>query len=78
MLVSAGVHWQPFSDLALAELPQVAEPQHWQVPAEELKHRLDLRGEEYCICSIDPPGMLEFMFSRLLSHHLHTMHYGTI
>ena len=56
MLVNAGVHWQPFSDLALAELPQVTNPDDWNLPEEEALHRRDLRGSEYFICSIDPPG----------------------
>ena len=56
MLVTAGVHWQPFSDLALAELPQVANPEDWHLPEEEVLHRRDLRGSEYFVCSIDPPG----------------------
>ena len=56
VLVSAGVHWQPFSELALAELPQLAAPEDWQVPPHEAAHRLDLRGDNYFICSIDPPG----------------------
>ena len=56
MLVNAGVHWQPFSDLALAELPQVTHPEDWHLPEGEALHRRDLRGSEYFICSIDPPG----------------------
>ncbi len=28
----------------------------WDVPAEEAAKRVDLRGEEYRVCSIDPPG----------------------
>ena len=56
MLVSAGVQWQPFSDLALAELPQVTDPEAWHLSGEEALHRRDLRGSEYLICSIDPPG----------------------
>ena len=56
VLVNAGVHWQPFSDLALAELPQVTKPEDWHLPEEEALHRRDLRGSEYFICSIDPPG----------------------
>ncbi|DBA71011.1 TPA: hypothetical protein ACH3X2_011442 [Trebouxia sp. C0005] len=56
VLVSAGVHWQPFSDLALAELPQVATAQDWSLPEHEVTNRRDLRGSEYFTCSIDPPG----------------------
>lgn len=56
VLVSAGVQWQPFSDLALAELPQVTDPDAWQLPEDEALHRRDLRGADYFICSIDPPG----------------------
>jgi hypothetical protein len=28
----------------------------WDVAAEEAAKRVDLRGEEYRVCSIDPPG----------------------
>lgn len=56
VLVSAGVQWQPFSDLALAELPLVTDPDAWRLPEEEALCRRDLRGLEYFICSIDPPG----------------------
>ena len=56
VLVSAGVHWQPFSDLALAELPQVATAQDWVLSEHEVTDRRDLRGSEYFTCSIDPPG----------------------
>ena len=56
VLVNAGVAWQPFSELAMAELPQVATPEAWQLTEAEAKGRRDLRGSEYFICSIDPPG----------------------
>ena len=55
--MSAGVHWQPFSDLALAELPQVHSADDWKLPEPEISSRRDLRGSEYFICSIDPPGL---------------------
>ena len=63
VLVSAGVHWQPFSDLALAELPQVADPAAWQLSEEEATLRQDLRSSDYFICSIDPPGTLLHRFT---------------
>lgn len=56
VLVNAGVHWQPFSELALAELPQVASADDWHLPEQDMGARRDLRGSEYFICSIDPPG----------------------
>lgn len=58
VLVNAGVTWQPFSELALAELPQVADPGAWQLSEEDIQSRRDLRSPEHFICSIDPPGQL--------------------
>ena len=56
VLVSAGVAWQPFSEGALTELPQVGDASQWSIPPAELAMRRDLRGPEYFVCSIDPPG----------------------
>ena len=50
MLVGAGVHWQPFSEGALRELPPVASSAQYVVPPAELAARRDLRGPEYLIC----------------------------
>ncbi len=58
MLVSAGVRWQPFSAAAAAELPPVADPAAWAVPAAEAAARRDLRGPEFLVASVDPPGAL--------------------
>jgi len=61
VLVSAGVRWQPFSAAAAAELPAVADPAAWAVPAAEAAARRDLRGPEFLVASIDPPGALRPM-----------------
>lgn len=63
VLVNAGVHWQPFSELALAELPQVASADDWHLPEQDMGARRDLRGSEYFICSIDPPGQHFSLFT---------------
>ena len=75
VLVNAGVTWQPFSDLALAELPQVASPEAWELSAEEAHGRRDLRSTDYFICSIDPPGQLSHQnrFGILLPHRISTL-----
>lgn len=54
--MSAGIRWQPFSPAALAELPDVADPADWRVPAAEAAARRDLRAQDYLVASIDPPG----------------------
>ncbi|GAB4819868.1 hypothetical protein N2152v2_006914 [Parachlorella kessleri] len=59
VLVSSGVHWEPFTEGALRELPPVADPDSWQVPPAELASRRDLRGPEHFVCSIDPPGCVD-------------------
>ena len=56
VLVRAGVAWQPFSEGALTELPQVQDASQWSIPPAELATRRDLRGPEQFVCSIDPPG----------------------
>ncbi|PRW57734.1 DIS3-like exonuclease 1 [Chlorella sorokiniana] len=56
VLVSSGVHWQPFSEGALRELPPVASSAQYVIPPAELAARCDLRGPDYLVCSIDPPG----------------------
>ncbi|KAI7844065.1 hypothetical protein COHA_002209 [Chlorella ohadii] len=67
VLVSSGVHWQPFSEGALRELPPVASSADYIIPPAELAARRDLRGPEYLVCrqveqglwkllDIDPPG----------------------
>ena len=78
MLVNAGVTWQPFSDLALAELPQVASPEAWQLSAKEAHGRRDLRSTDYFICSIDPPGQLSHQkhLGLLLLHRLSSLEMG--
>ena len=55
--MSSGIRWQPFSKAAIAELP-TAQPgsRAWAPAAAEADGRRDLRGSEYFICSIDPPG----------------------
>ncbi|KAK9868213.1 hypothetical protein WJX84_011417 [Apatococcus fuscideae] len=56
ILVSTGISHPAFSAAALGELPQVSDPRHWQVPAEEIPERRDLRSPDHLICSVDPPG----------------------
>ncbi|KAL4852980.1 DIS3-like exonuclease 1 [Chlorella vulgaris] len=56
VLVSSGVHWQPFSEGALHELPPIASSAEYDMPAAELASRRDLRGPDHFTCSIDPPG----------------------
>lgn len=56
ILANVGVEESAFSKGAMDELPRLASPGDWQVPESEVKSRRDLRGEEYMICSIDPPG----------------------
>ena len=55
--MSSGIRWQPFSEAAIAELPAaVPGSRAWAPAAAEAAGRRDLRGPEYFICSIDPPG----------------------
>ena len=57
ILVSSGIRWQPFSKAALTELPEAPPGSGAWVPTvAEAAGRRDLRGQEYFICSIDPPG----------------------
>ena len=56
VLVEAGAHWQPFCQGALDELPSVGPLGEWSPDPEEIRRRRDLRGPEYLVCSIDPPG----------------------
>ncbi|KAL4433810.1 hypothetical protein ABPG75_000251 [Micractinium tetrahymenae] len=56
VLVSSGVHWQPFSEGALRELPPVRSSAEYVIPPAELAARRDLRGPQHLVCSIDPPG----------------------
>ena len=72
VLVNAGVHWQPFSELALAELPQIASADDWHLPEQDMGARRDLRGSDYFICSIDPPGQL---FFNVTSSNIHILLY---
>ena len=54
--MKAGIELRPFSKGAIRELPALAHPEEWGVPPAEAATRRDLRGPEYLICSIDPPG----------------------
>ncbi|KAK9833762.1 hypothetical protein WJX74_005180 [Apatococcus lobatus] len=56
VLVNNAISHPPFSAAALGELPQVLDPRSWQIPAEEVLERRDLRSDDYLICSVDPPG----------------------
>jgi exoribonuclease R len=56
ILAKSGIEGRPFSKGALAELPAIIDPLAWQIPASEIGRRRDLRGPEYLVCSIDPPG----------------------
>lgn len=63
VLVSSGIRWQPFTEAALRELPSLggAPDGRWALSAREESAELaagrrDLRGDEYFIVSIDPPG----------------------
>ena len=56
ILASIGIEQRPFSKGAMSELPCIDDPAEWKIPEEEVALRRDLRGDEYYICSIDPPG----------------------
>ena len=57
ILVGSGIRWQPFSEAALAELPKpVLGSRVWHPAPKQAAGRRDLRGPEYFVCSIDPPG----------------------
>lgn len=62
VLVASGVRWQPFGEPALRELPVLDGPDgRWglspgEAASEIASGRKDLRGDDYFIVSIDPPG----------------------
>lgn len=56
ILALAGIDWRPFSPGAVAELPVVPDAEHWNAAPAEASWRRDLRGPEYLVFSIDPPG----------------------
>ncbi|KAG2451560.1 hypothetical protein HYH02_004158 [Chlamydomonas schloesseri] len=56
VLVQCGIHYKPFCEAALAELPRVASAADWAVSAAERALRRDLTGPEYWVVSIDPVG----------------------
>ncbi|KAG2445884.1 hypothetical protein HXX76_000488 [Chlamydomonas incerta] len=56
VLVQCGIHYKPFCEAALAELPRVASAADWAVSAAERALRRDLTGPDYWVVSIDPVG----------------------
>lgn len=59
ILAQYQVPTEPFSALALAELPTDTLERPWAVTAEEAATRRDLRGTDTRIASIDPPGCVD-------------------
>ena len=55
ILLEHEVNTSPFSAQVQACLPQKG----WQIPAEEIDKRLDLRNGRALVCSVDPPGCVD-------------------
>ncbi|KAK9809126.1 hypothetical protein WJX72_009740 [[Myrmecia] bisecta] len=58
VLIKCGIEWQPFSNAAMAELP-VPDASLWRISPSDVAERRDLRGPDYLVCSIDPPGCVD-------------------
>ena len=78
VLVASGVRWEPFGEPALRELPPLNGPDgRWMLSSSDLASevasgRKDLRGDDYFIVSIDPPGCTDVddaMHVRFLRNH---------